>query len=52
MKKIIVGEILRNNKVMGTGFLVASDIVITVKHNIITADELLEDEIKEMLFFV
>ena len=47
MKKIIVGEILRNNKVMGTGFLVASDIVITVKHNIITADELLEDEIKE-----
>lgn len=47
MKKIIVGEILKNDKVMGTGFLVASDIVITVKHNIITADELLEDEIKE-----
>ena len=29
---------------MGTGFLIAPDIVMTVKHNIITADELLEDE--------
>ena len=47
MKKIIIGEILKNNNVMGTGFLVAPDIVMTVKHNIITADELLEDEVKE-----
>lgn len=47
MKKIVIGEILKKNKVMGTGFLVAPDIVMTVKHNIITADELLEDEIKE-----
>jgi len=47
MKKIVVGEIIKNNKVMGTGFLVASDIVMTVKHNIITADEILEDGIEE-----
>ena len=49
MKKIVIGEILKKNKVMGTGFLVAPDIVMTVKHNVITADELLEDEIKEKL---
>lgn len=52
MKKIIVGQILQAKKVMGTGFLVSPDIVMTVKHNIITADELLTDELeeKEVLF--
>ncbi len=47
MKKIVTGEILKNDTVMGTGFLVASDIVMTVKHNVISGDEFLEDEIKE-----
>ena len=44
MKKIIVGEILKSNKVIGTGFLVAPDIVITAKHNVLTADDILENE--------
>lgn len=47
MKKLVVGQILRDGKIMGTGFLVSSDIVMTVKHNIITADELLTDELEE-----
>lgn len=47
MKKIVVGQILQAGKVMGTGFLVSPDIVMTVKHNVITADELLTDEIEE-----
>ena len=32
MRKIVTGQILREGKVMGTGFLVESDIVMTVKH--------------------
>ncbi|WP_288794424.1 hypothetical protein [Megamonas funiformis] len=48
MKKIIVGEILKSNKVIGTGFLVAPDIVITAKHNVLTADDILENENKEI----
>lgn len=47
MKKIVTGQILRAGKIMGTGFLVSSDIVMTVKHNVITADELLTDELEE-----
>lgn len=52
MKKIVTGQILRAGKIMGTGFLVSSDIVMTVKHNVITADELLTDglEEKEVIF--
>ena len=44
MRKIVIGQILRDGKVMGTGFLVEPDIVMTVKHNVITADELITDE--------
>lgn len=47
MRKLIIGQILRNGKVMGTGFLVESDIVMTVKHNIVTANELIKDEFEE-----
>ena len=47
MKKIVVGQIIRDGKVMGTGFLAEPDIVITVKHNVIIADELLSDELEE-----
>ena len=32
---------------MGTGFLVEPDIVMTVKHNVVTADELITDEFEE-----
>lgn len=39
MKDIIIGQILRNKKIMGTGFLVAPDIFMTVKHNVIVADD-------------
>jgi V8-like Glu-specific endopeptidase len=47
MRKIVIGQILREGKVMGTGFLVESDIVMTVKHNVVTADELITDEFEE-----
>ena len=47
MRKIVIGQILRDGKVMGTGFLVEPDIVMTVKHNVITADELITDEFEE-----
>ena len=47
MKKIIVGKILKNNKVVGSGFLVAKDIVLTAKHNIITGEEIVEGDNKE-----
>lgn len=47
MRRIVVGQILRDGKVMGTGFLVKSDIVMTVKHNVVTADELIADELEE-----
>lgn len=47
MRKIVIGQILRDGKVMGTGFLVEPDIVMTVKHNVVTADELLTDEFEE-----
>lgn len=47
MRKIIVGQILRDGKVMGTGFLVGPDIAVTVKHNVIIAEELLQDEFEE-----
>lgn len=52
MKKIIIGQILKQKKIMGTGFLISSDVVMTVKHNVITADELLEEilEEKEIIF--
>ena len=47
MRKIVIGQILREVKVMGTGFLVEPDIVMTVKHNVVTADELIVDEFEE-----
>lgn len=52
MKKILIGQILRDGKVMGTGFLVSTDIVMTAKHNVIIADELITDEFveKEVVF--
>lgn len=54
MKKIVIGQILRYGKVMGTGFLVEPDIVMTVKHNVVTVDELITDEFeeKEIIFRV
>ena len=53
MRKIVIGQILRDGKVMGTGFLVEPDIVMTVKHNVITADELLQmNSRKKKLCFV
>lgn len=52
MKKIVIGQIVADRKIMGTGFLISSDIVMTVKHNVITADDLLDDDIgeKEVVF--
>ena len=47
MRKIVIGQIFRDGKVMGTGFLVKPDIVMTVKHNVVTADELITDEFEE-----
>lgn len=47
MKKIIVGQILKKEKVIGTGFLVSQDIFMTVKHNVLTADDLLENKLEE-----
>ena len=47
MRKIVIGQILRDGKVMGTGFLVEPDIVMTVKHNVVPADELIVDEFEE-----
>lgn len=47
MRELVIGQILRDGKVMGTGFLVESDIVMTVKHNVVTADELITDEFEE-----
>ena len=47
MRKIVIGQIIRDGKVMGTGFLVEPDIVMTVKHNVVTADELITDEFEE-----
>ena len=38
MSKIIVGQILKNDEVVGTGFLVSPDIVMTAKHNLVTVD--------------
>lgn len=47
MRKIVIGQIIQDGKVMGTGFLVEPDIVMTVKHNVVTADELITDEFEE-----
>ncbi|WP_415281503.1 NACHT domain-containing protein [Clostridium perfringens] len=47
MRKLIIGRILRNGKPIGTGFLISPDIFMTVKHNVIVADDLLGDVIEE-----
>ena len=47
MKKIIVGRILKDNEVVGTGFLVAPNIVITAKHNLLTGDDIVEKKYEE-----
>lgn len=43
MKKIITGQILKEEKVIGTGFLVSQDIFMTVKHNVLMAEDFLEN---------
>ena len=52
MKKIMVGRIIQDGNYKGTGFLVAPDLVMTAKHNVIIGDELLEEpyEEKEVVF--
>lgn len=53
MKKIVTGQIIHAGNVMGTGFLVSSDIVMTAKHNIIPAEDLIDKnmlEEKEIIF--
>ena len=54
MKKLIVGQIIVSGKVMGTGFLVGPDVVLTVKHNIINPLELVQGtlEEKDVLFHI
>jgi hypothetical protein len=47
MRKNIIGQILLDGKVMGTGFLITDDIVMTVKHNVLVADDCIMDEFKE-----
>lgn len=47
MSKIIVGQILKNDEVVGTGFLVSPDIVMTAKHNLVTVDEIYKENFKE-----
>lgn len=52
MKKLIVGQIVINEKVVGTGFLVSPDIVVTAKHVVFIPDEVVSDsyEEKEVVF--
>ena len=39
---------MRDEKIItGTGFLVKPDIVMTVKHNVLKADDLISDEFEE-----
>lgn len=47
MRRVVIGQIKRDGKIMGTGFLVEQDIVMTAKHNVITAEELITDEQEE-----
>lgn len=47
MKKLIVGQIVINEKVVGTGFLVSPDIVVTAKHVVFIPDEVVSDSYEE-----
>lgn len=54
MERIIIGQIIKDNTAIGTGFLIASDIVMTVKHNVILPSDLIKEESeweeKEIIF--
>ena len=43
MREITTGKILKDQKVTGTGFLVAENIVVTAKHNVLTAEDIVDD---------
>lgn len=48
MRRTVIGQIMRDEKIItGTGFLVKPDIVMTVKHNVLKADDLISDEFEE-----
>ena len=47
MNKLITGQIFINDVRKGTGFLVSSNILITAKHNIISADDLIDNNLNE-----
>lgn len=52
MRKLIVGQIMINQKLKGTGFLINSDIVVTAKHNVFGPDDALSESYyeKEVIF--
>ena len=52
MRKLIVGQIMINQKLKGTGFLINSDIVVTAKHNVFGPDDALSESYyeKEVVF--
>ena len=43
MREITTGKILKDQKVTGTGFLVAENIVVTAKHNVLAAEDIVDD---------
>lgn len=43
MREIITGKILKDQKVTRTGFLVAENIVVTAKHNVLIAEDVVDD---------
>ena len=48
MRRTVICQIMRDEKIItGTGFLVKPDIVMTVKHNVLKADDLISDEFEE-----
>lgn len=47
MKDMVVGLVLKNEKVVGTGFLVSPNVFMTVKHNVLTPEELINEVIDE-----
>lgn len=51
MRKLIVGQIMINQKLKGTGFLINSDIVVTAKHNVFGPDDALSESYYEKELF-
>ena len=48
MRRMVMGQIVRDGKIVtGTGFLVKPDVVMTVKHNVLKAEDLMSDEFEE-----